>query len=392
LCKRFCAGDPMKFIMEKIKLSWIAVAFALFVVFTIESVVMYFVDIVPHLFVSLQLLICCAIGIFLVLDSIKTQKQMQQALATDERQALLKIINKAAADMELETLLANITPMLLEATGSICGAFYAVNNTSDKLELKYSLGFNKNIFSEFDFSMGEGLVGAAAVTQEVRVIGDLPDDTVFIVRTFLGKVKPKSVMTVPVTSQDAPLGVYAFASIAPYSDNHLEVINLVRYYIGSAVNNCLTYEKIKRMSNELKFQNKLIQGLNEDLEQKISKRSMFLNGVIDNIAGHAIIVTDAEWQILLWNTGAQEKFGCVPSEAVGRSLEQVIIDQDEFRTVRACILKAEEKLHHKENGWHTDRNGERFYAETSCFARQSLKGDYLGTTTIIKALPDPSGE
>jgi len=376
----------MKFRIDKFKIDWVAVSFFLFVIFAIESIVLYFFDLVPHWFVSLQILLCCIIGIFLVLDSVKNHREIQRAFMNDERHELLRVINKAAADMELETLLADITPKLLEVTESMCGAFYLANASSDKLELKYSVGFSKNVFSEFDLSIGEGLVGVAANDKEIKIIRDVPEDTVFIVRTFLGKIKPRSILTVPISNQDALLGVYAFASIGDYNEVHLETINLLSFYIGSAINNCLTYEKIKRMSNELKFQNKLIQGLNEDLEQKISRRSMFLNGIIDNIPGHAIFVTDSEWQVLLWNTGAQDMFGCATSEAVGRQLKSVITDPAELEIIRACIRKAEDKLRYREEGWHTNKKGERFFAETSCFIRQSQKGDHLGTTTIIRDL------
>ena len=43
-------------------------------------------------------------------------------------------------------------------------------------------------------------------------------------------------------------------------------------------------------------------------------------------------------------------------------------------------------LRYREEGWHTNRKGERFFAEISCFIRQSPKGDHLGTTTIIRDL------
>ncbi|MDR2939884.1 MAG: hypothetical protein LBV08_06115, partial [Clostridiales bacterium] len=72
---------------------------------------------------------------------------------------ILKIVNSIAINVHLDKLLDSILPKLLETTDSSCGAVYLVNNANNKLMLKTSVGFSKNIYSEFDLSTEEGFFG-----------------------------------------------------------------------------------------------------------------------------------------------------------------------------------------------------------------------------------------
>ena len=76
-----------------------------------------------------------------------------------------------------------------------------------------------------------------------------------------------------IINENNLIGIMVFASIYNYTDEQIEIINLTKHYVGIAVNNGIIFEKSKRLTNELQFQNKLIQELNDELEKKLKTNS-----------------------------------------------------------------------------------------------------------------------
>lgn len=198
-------------------------------------------------------------------NHIKLKEQM--------RSEILNMVNSVASNIELEKLLSALMPKLLETSRSNWGAFYLANNATNKLELKSSIGFSKNIYNEFDINIGEGFIGETALTREVKIIEDIPEDTVFVTRTFLGKIKPKNIMIVPIISQEQLMGILTLASLYEYTGEQMEIVDMIKYYIGAAIENSIIYERSMRLTNELQFQNKLIHDLNVELETKINENT-----------------------------------------------------------------------------------------------------------------------
>lgn len=178
---------------------------------------------------------------------------------------IIKIIDTIAINIDLDKFLSEFLPQVLDITESLCSAFYLVNHFTNKLELKYSIGFNKNIYQEFDLQANEFL----QINQDIKIINDIPNDSVYIIKGFTGKVKPKSLMIVSVINKNELIGILILASIYNYTDAQIEIINSIRSYLSIAIENGKNIEKKDRLINELSFQNKLIQDLNDELEAKI---------------------------------------------------------------------------------------------------------------------------
>lgn len=306
-----------------------------------------------------------------------------------EKQELLNIISSIAGNMEFEKMLETLMPGLLRITQSTCGAFYLLNQGSNKLQIKYSHGFSKNLFSEFDMPLGEGFFGADFVSREVRIFKDVPEDTLYVMRTFLGKIKPKSIMVVPIVTQEALTGAVVLSSIYNYTEENVEMIELVKYYVGVAVGNGITYEKTKRLTNELKFQNKLIQNLNEDLETKVSERIIFLNNIIDCIQDYAIYAMDKNGIVLAWNKGAERLFGYSSDELMGKNVE-VIYSEEEIKSgkVKNRIETVLRDGKYIETGWRIRKDGSRCYVDVMISGMYDQKGNIIGMTNVTCDVTD----
>ncbi len=304
-------------------------------------------------------------------------------------QDILKIVNSVALNVNLDKLLDSILPKLIDTTDSNCGAVYLVNNANGKLSLRTSVGFSKNIYSEFDLSSEEGFFGFSFQDKEIKIMKDVPDDTVYIMRTFLGKIKPHNIMFIPIIDDNEFMGIIILASIYSYTKTHLQLFEIVRSYIGVSVSNALTFERTTRLSNELKFQNRLVQDLNDDLEKKVSQRTYFLKNIIDNMDDLAIYAIDKDFRITAWNKGAEKLFGIISSESIGKPIEQVfssgVLNLNDVRQ-KFEIVKSENKI--TESSWRKKKDGDLYYAEFTYFKIMDDDGSLLGYASITKDLTE----
>ena len=299
------------------------------------------------------------------------------------RQELFDIVNTIATNMEFENLLRNLLPKLNEATRSSCSAFYAVNHSTGKLEIKHSVGFSKNIYSEFDLTLGEGLIGQAMLKSDITILRDLPEDTVYIIRTFLGKIKPRCLIIVPVSCQEQAAGALVCASIYDYAREDRDMIELIRHYLGVAVNNGINFEKNKRLTSELSFQNKLIQDQHEDMKRRLDEKTQLLNLIVDYIEEGCLYALDMKGVIQVWNKGAERVHGVKGSQAIGRNIDRVY-DENNWPSVSKAIQRTVKDGEYTESFWLNTPAGYRFRYEMTMKCMYGENNEPIGILNMIR--------
>lgn len=311
------------------------------------------------------------------------QKNLKQQ--NRSKDTTFKIINTLAVNIDLQKLLNELLPKVIEGTRSNWGAVYVFNSATGKLEIKTSLGFSKNIYKEFDITLGEGFIGQAVQSKKIQILEDIPDNTVYISRTFIGTIKPKCMMTVPIMSQGELVATLVLASIYNYTDEQMDVVKMIRYYLGVAITNGLAYERTQRLTKELQFQNQLIQNLNDELEQKVKYRTNFLNNIINSIKDYAIITTDEDGFITTWNTGAEILKGQTAQEIIGKNIS-ILYTEIEVRTgkVQQILKIAREQGKYTESGWERKKDGTRFFADVTILPIYDDEENLVGYTNIVK--------
>jgi predicted GNAT family N-acyltransferase/cbb3-type cytochrome oxidase subunit 3 len=192
--------------------------------------------------------------------------------AENYRNKALQILDMFASSDDVDSMIQQLLQHLMETTKSCCAAFYSMNNTSGRLELKHSYGFSKNIYTSFEVSIGEGTLGYQTDSRRIQIIRDIPDDTMFVFKTVIGTIKPRTLMVTPVYQKDKSVGVIYLATLNDYSGHDTNLMEVIKQHLNFVIGNSLSYDRILRLSNELKFQNKLIQDMNADKEKNIQKR------------------------------------------------------------------------------------------------------------------------
>ncbi len=322
-------------------------------------------------------------------DVYEAAEELRNTLRRDNiiQQAVIDLENSFAVNIDLENLIDVLLPRLVEETDSSWGVFYSYNTITEKLELKKTLGLTKNVYKEFDVEIGEGLIGLAAKSHEISIKRDIPSDLIYENRTFLGKVMPKSIMTVPIYENDQLLAVIAMASIYDYSSEQISVIELLRNYIGFVISNCMSFERTQRLTKELQFQNELIQNMNDELEKKVSDRTDYLNSILNSIDGYAIISTDMDFDITTWNKGAEKIVGFMNEEVIGRNFLDFYPAEDAKR-VKEDFQSALKDGKFSSFGWKKRKSKEEYFAESLIKPIYSQSDELQGYTVIIKDITD----
>ena len=155
----------------------------------------------------------------------------------NREEEIRSIIISAANCPNFDDMLKGLLENLISAADSLCGAFYFADEFSGMLKLKYSVGFSKNIYDNFDMAKGEGLIGAAASQSEITVINNIPDDTKYIMRTVLGNIKPKSIVIVPIVRGEASIGAFVLSGLHDYSEEQIKFLDAIRDYLGILISN-----------------------------------------------------------------------------------------------------------------------------------------------------------
>jgi hypothetical protein len=146
------------------------------------------------------------------------------------------------------------------------------------------------------------------------------------VRTFIGKLKPRSMMVVPVLSNDTPTGVLVCVSMYDYSQDDRDMIELIRYYVGVAVSNGANYERTQRLTGELQFQNKLIQDQHEQMKTRLDEKTAWLNSMIGYTGINAACALDVRGIVVIWSETAARVYGVSIKNAVGKYFDRICED------------------------------------------------------------------
>jgi len=301
---------------------------------------------------------------------------------------LNEILISTVVNRDIEKFLSDVMPKIMSITKSQFIVFYIANKITNKLEIKSSIGFGKSIYSQFDINMGEGFLGRAAVDNRIIVINELDDDSIYVTRTFLGNVKPKSIIAVPVNDVDDEndiLGVFAIGSVYKYTDRHIEIMEEIRKYTAYAVVNGVFYNKSVRLTNELKFQNQLIQNLNEDLEMKIKERTGMLNNILNSIKDYAVIFLDVNRNIVMINDGVVQNFNISRENVVGKNISEIsqfgfyIYDKSKDYIDEALKKGKSNHIYNYES-----KKGHEKIVEVEIFSVKNEYGDVSGVTVVIK--------
>src|SRR5438445_1085796 len=130
----------------------------------------------------------------------------------------------------------------------------------------------KNVGSRF--SLGEGLVGQAALEKERILITNAPDEYLRIA-SGLGMATPRNILVLPVVFESQLKGVLELASFEGFSDIHQQFLDQLTESIGIVINtieaNTRTEDLLTQsqtLAQELQSRQEELQTTNQELQEK----------------------------------------------------------------------------------------------------------------------------
>jgi HAMP domain-containing protein/signal transduction histidine kinase/CheY-like chemotaxis protein len=156
------------------------------------------------------------------------------------------------------------------------GTFYVTQQTKDSLRLQLfaSYAYKERKLLANKFSLGEGLVGQAALERQRIVVSDVPDDYISV-SSGLGERRPANLVVVPILFEDEVKGVIelgAFHEFTPiqlaFLEQLIESLGIVVATIEAQMRTDDLLRQSQGLAEELQTQQEELRQTNEELEAK----------------------------------------------------------------------------------------------------------------------------
>jgi len=177
------------------------------------------------------------------------------------------------SNSELVKLSEEATAFLTKKINAVQGAFYIVNeeNPDDVyIEMVGSYAYNKKKYLQGKFKFGQGLVGQACIERDIVFRTEIPDDYVTITSGLLGDRKPKSILVVPVITNEKVYGAVEFAGFEKFSPLQIKLIQELGDIIARTIFNVKVQENTNRLFQEIKKSQERTQVLLENASEIIN--------------------------------------------------------------------------------------------------------------------------
>ena len=160
------------------------------------------------------------------------------------------------SEEKLHLFCRDLLVVLMQYTDSQVGVIYFLNAQKTEFSLFESIGLSASARPSFSATMYEGEFGAALATRQIQHITDIPEDTVFILSTVSGDIRPKDILTIPVLSGTEVVAIISLASVRAYPATALGLIDDSRALITARLNGLLAFQRIQEFSGTLEEQNR----------------------------------------------------------------------------------------------------------------------------------------
>ena len=189
------------------------------------------------------------------------------------QEGLGELNNSVRGEQTATELCQNIITFLARYLDMQMGAMYVVSDEK-RIDLKGAYARASNQDTGESYELGEGLVGQAALENQVIELTDIPDSYANI-EFGLGQAKPSHLIIIPLNYDENVKGVIELASLYPVAERKRAFLEHAVESIAIAINTAQSRTRITQLleqttaqSEELKAQQGILREVNGELEKR----------------------------------------------------------------------------------------------------------------------------
>lgn len=194
-----------------------------------------------------------------------TQKEAEQswiAAGKEQISSILRNYNK------LDILSYEVIVSLIKFSNAVQGALYLKEEEADNLTNVATYAYNRKKFVSQQFKIGQGLVGECAYEMDIIYRTEIPDEYVTITSGILGDKKPKSILILPLISDEKLQGVMEFAFLLDsIPEITIQFLKELGDIIARTIFNLRINQKTERLLEESRQMTQELQENEEQLRQ-----------------------------------------------------------------------------------------------------------------------------
>ncbi len=337
----------------------------------------------------------------------KETRQNWIAEAKNMISGILRTYNK------LDELGDHILENLIGYIDAVQGAVYLYHEENEMLTGLSYYAYNRKKYLHKEFKLGYGLIGQCAYERDYVYRKEIPGDYFTITSGILGEQKPKSILIVPMISDEKLQGVIEVAFLS--DEVSLVTIDLMKELgniIGRTIFNLrinrkterlleeaqqmtrelrLNEEKLKENAEEMQVTQEKLRKANEQLEAKIREvenTQRRQHSLLEN-ASEIISIYDENLNMTFVSPSVISILGYTPGEMMkGKDLERLTIDgQKRFRGMLDLLLSDKHASPEIQYSF-ISKDGQKTFLETrgrNMLSDASVKGIILNTRDITES-------
>jgi phosphoserine phosphatase RsbU/P len=216
-------------------------------------------------------------------DIIKTSNM---TLAQPETQIkveplLLEVADVVNTTLDLDTTLRRVAELVRKVIDYEIFAILLVNEKTQDLRIRFSLGYPNDIAERVRIKLGEGITGTAAQRAEAILVGDVEKYDAYIP----GISNVRSELAVPLIIKNRVIGVIDIESPVPdhFTEEHKRLLTLIGSRMAVGIENARLHTRTTRQARTLLMLNEIARELTSilNLDELFKRIAELLSRLID---------------------------------------------------------------------------------------------------------------
>ncbi|MEK7237941.1 MAG: GAF domain-containing protein [Nitrospirota bacterium] len=172
---------------------------------------------------------------------------------------LIMVEQVVNSNLELKEMLDAITHIVAERLNKDTCTVYLIKPDTKVIYIEASKGLEKEAAGMVSLTPGEGVIGWVAQQLQPLGIEDIRKEPRFKKIALTGEGNFLSMLAVPISRDNEPLGVLTVQTIEPYmySEEEINLLNIISHKISTAIKNAEFYKNFKIQVDELKTLNEI---------------------------------------------------------------------------------------------------------------------------------------